>query len=79
MPVTLRELQKIIEEEFPGADVSGLEERNSRVTGAIVWPEFGSVDIWERNRLVRDKVRERLGLSGLNVGILLPMASKDEL
>ena len=74
MPVTLEELQQIIQNEFPGSDVAGIREENHRIKGNIVWKGFTGQDSWERNRQVTEKVRDKLGLRGLNVGFLFPLA-----
>ena len=74
MAATLEEVKQVIEYEFPGADVGGIQEENHRVIGSIVWKDFKGMDSKERHRLVTEKVRNRLGLRGINVGILFPLA-----
>lgn len=78
MPATLDEVREIIQEEFPGADVSELGEKDYRVTGTIVWDGFQHKDSWERNRMVTERVRDRLGMRGINIGILFPRAFRGE-
>src|SRR5256885_1281125 len=79
MPATLEEVQAIIQQEFPGSDVRGLKEENHRVVGTIIWDGFKHKDSEERNRLVTERVRNKLGLRGINVGILFPLAPGEEL
>ncbi len=79
MPATVEEVRKIIEAEFEGSNVSGITEDDHRIGGIIVWPGFKSLDSIERNQLVTEKVRDRLGLRGLNVGLLFPRASEEDL
>ncbi|MDQ2733125.1 MAG: hypothetical protein M3Y56_15845 [Armatimonadota bacterium] len=74
MPATLSEVQEIIREEFPNSIVDKITEENHRIGGIIEWPQFQDMDGEERNRLVTEKVRGRLGLRGLNVGFLFPRA-----
>lgn len=78
MPADLKEVQEVIQEEFPGADVSDLGENNYRVTGTIVWDGFQNKDSWERNRMVTERVRDRLGMRGINIGLLFPRAFRGE-
>jgi hypothetical protein len=74
MPATLQEVQKIIRDEFPGSDVAGIREEDHRIKGNIIWNGFKGQDARERNRQVTEKVRDKLGLKGLNVGFLFPLA-----
>jgi acid stress-induced BolA-like protein IbaG/YrbA len=79
MPATLEEVKQVIQTEFPGSDVDDVKEENHRVLGTIVWNGFKGKDSRERNRLVTEKVRNRLGLRGINVGILFPLAPGEKL
>lgn len=79
MPATLEEVQQIIQNEFPGSDVGGIREEHHRILGNIVWKGFKGQDISERSRLITEKVRDRLGLRGLNVGVLFPLAPGEKL
>ena len=79
MPATLEEVRNIIAESFPGANVDQVLETNHRIGGVIFWDDFRDKDITERNRLVSERVRKKLGLRGTNVGILFPLASEEEL
>ncbi len=74
MAATLAEVKQVIEEAFPGADIDGVQEDRYRVIGPIIWEDFRDLDYRERNRLVTERVRDRLGMRGINVGILLPLA-----
>ncbi len=78
MPATLEEVRKAIQQAFPDADVDSLQEQNHRVTGTIVSREFEGKDAWERNRLVTERVRDRLGLRGVNVGFPFPVAPGEQ-
>jgi len=79
MPATLEEVQKIIQDEFPGSDVASIREEDHRIKGNIVWQGFKGQDSRQRNRLVTEKVRDKLGLRGLNVGFLFPLAPGEKL
>jgi hypothetical protein len=79
MPATLEEVREVAQEVFPGADVNGLMEQNHRVVGEIIWDGFKERDIEERNRLVTERIRNRLGLKGINVGVLFPLAPGEHL
>ncbi len=79
MPATLEEVQKVIREAFPGADVKGIEEKNHRIFGSIIWKGFKKMKFEERNRQVTEKVRDKLGFEGIRVGILFPLAPKERL
>ncbi len=75
MPATLEEVRNVILQEFPDADPEDVVEEDHRIFGTIRSREFKPIkDSTERNRLVTTKVRDRLGLRGLNVGILFPRA-----
>jgi len=78
MPATLDEVKILISDAFPGADVSDIDIENHRIGGAIVWDGFAGKDSSERSRLVSEGVRDKLGLRGMNVGILLPLEKKDQ-
>jgi len=79
MPVTLEEVKQLIQEEFPGSDVDKVTEENHRVLGTIVWDQFQGMDSRERSRLITERVRDRLGLKGINIGILFPKAPGEPL
>ncbi|MCX6360658.1 MAG: hypothetical protein NT029_12660 [Armatimonadetes bacterium] len=79
MPATLTEVQEAILRAFPDADVTRIRQEGSRVLGVIVSSEFTDKEDRERNRLVSERVRELLGLRGLNVGILFPLAPGESL
>jgi hypothetical protein len=74
MPATLEEVKSLIQTQFPGSDANGLAEENHRVVGTIIWHGFKGMDSRDRNRLVTERIRDRLGLRGLNVGSLFPRA-----
>lgn len=79
MPATLEEIQNVIREAFPGSDAEGIEEKGHRVVGTIFWKGFKGKDFVERNRLVTEKIRDRLGFRGINIGTLFPLAPKEKL
>jgi len=70
----LDEVRRVVTSEFPGADVGQIREENHRVTGSIVWSSFRGMEYRERNRLITEKVRNKLGLKGINIGLLFPVA-----
>jgi hypothetical protein len=74
MPATIDEVKHVIQEVFPGSKVDEIIARNHRILGAIIWDQFQNMDVGARNRLVTGRVRDRLGLRGLNVGYLIPLA-----
>ncbi len=77
MPATVEEVKELIQREFPNSQVE-IGERNHRVTGTIVWGPFRDKSAERRNRLVTERVRNKLGYRGTNLGFLLPLASEDE-
>lgn len=77
MPATVEEVEQLIQEGFPGSEAE-VTEKNHRVVGTIFWDQFQGKDPGERNRLVTRMVRDPLGYKGINIGFLLPLASKDE-
>jgi acid stress-induced BolA-like protein IbaG/YrbA len=79
MPATLDEVRAVIEDAFPGAAVSVATGEDHRIAGTIVWPKFSDYEDTERHRLVIERVRNRLGLRGLNVGVLFPLAPGERL
>jgi acid stress-induced BolA-like protein IbaG/YrbA len=79
MPATVEEVRQLIRQSFGDADVSGIKEENHRVVGTIISSEFEGMDSRERTRLVTERVRNRLGLRGINVGILFPLAPGEKL
>jgi acid stress-induced BolA-like protein IbaG/YrbA len=78
MPATLDEVKQLIEQAFPGSNADDVKEEDHRIVGTIIWKEFKGKDAAERNRLVRDNVRNKLGYRGQNVGFLMPLARADE-
>jgi stress-induced morphogen len=79
MPATLDEVKQVIREAFPDANVDGVKEEDYRVLGTIVSQEFQDKNTRERNRLVTRRVRDKLGLRGINVGVLFPLAPGETL
>jgi hypothetical protein len=79
MPVTVEEVQKLIQEQFEGSDVHEIRERNHRVTGTIRWNGFNGKDIPERHRLITERVRNRFGMRGINIDVLFPLAPGESL
>lgn len=77
MPATVEEVKKLIQEEFPDS-VAEIDERNHRVTGTIIWSQFSGASAERRNKLVTERVRNKLGYRGTNLGFLVPLASEDE-
>lgn len=78
MSATVEEVKQLIEQEFPDSVVK-IDEENHRVTGIIIWRQFQNKSVERRNRLVTEKVRNKLGYRGTNIGFLLPLASADEI
>lgn len=78
MPATLKEVKSLIERELPGSDVAEIEEFGGRVFGTIRWDGFEQMNSEERNKYVATTVRDKLGLRGLNVGILFPRVPGEE-
>ena len=79
MQATLEEVKTLIEEGFPRSDVSQIAEDGHRITGVIYWEDFREMKMGERTQLVTKRVRDKLGLKGLNVGILFPLARGEKL
>jgi acid stress-induced BolA-like protein IbaG/YrbA len=79
MPATVDEVKQLIEQAFPGSNADDVKEQNHRIVGMIVWKDFKGKDVIERNRLVTDLVRNKLGYKGLNIGHLVPLAPGDKL
>jgi acid stress-induced BolA-like protein IbaG/YrbA len=79
MAASIDDVKTVILEEFPGADVAGVTEDNHRIFGVIISPEFEGKDPGQRNRMVTERVRDRLGWRGTNVGFLLPLAPGETL
>jgi acid stress-induced BolA-like protein IbaG/YrbA len=79
MPVTAEEVRTIIQRELPGARVDDLHTENFRVTGTIRWDGFRGKDTRQRHQLVTDKVRARLGMGAINVGVLHALTLEERL
>ncbi len=79
MPATVDDLKKVIQEEFEDSDFTDIDEENHRINGTIRWPGFKGKTIEERNRLVTEKIRRRLGYEGLSVGVLFPLTPGEQL
>ena len=80
MPVTIEEVQKLIQQKFPGSDVNELSQLpDYRIVGAIRWRGFQKMSNNDRNRLVTQMVRNELGLKGINVGVLIPLTPEEQL
>jgi acid stress-induced BolA-like protein IbaG/YrbA len=60
MPATLEQVKQVIQEAFPGAEVDRIQETNHRIFGEIIWDQFQGQDDVTRNRLVTQRVRDRL-------------------
>ncbi len=79
MPVTVEELKKVLQDEFPNSDVAGVTEKNHRVTGTVIWKGFKGKDSDERHRLIDERVLDKLGMRGINVGVLFLLAPGEKL
>lgn len=79
MPATLQEVKQLIQNEFPAANVNDLKAEDHRITGDIIWSGFENKEIKERYRLMSERVRDKLGLSGINVGNLLLLAPGEKI
>lgn len=79
MPATLAEVKDIILQEFPGANVTGLKEENYRILGPMWWDGFADMDIVKRNHLITERVRNKLGLTGMNIGVIFPLEPGEDL
>lgn len=79
MPSTVDQVRELIRSAFPDANVDGVTQENSKITGTIVWAGFEMMDPGERNKQITKKVRNVLGLRGLNVGVIYPLAPGEEL
>ena len=79
MPATISEVKQLIQTEFPTANVDQVTEENHRITGTIVWQDFKGKTIEERNRLVTERIRNRLGLNGMYIGVLFALAPGEKL
>jgi hypothetical protein len=74
MPVTVEEVKKILRHEFPGSDVGGITEKDHEVVGTIIWKGFKGKDPEARGQLLLDRVLDKLGMRGINIGFLYPLA-----
>ena len=80
MPISLQEVQQLVQKQFPGATIDELEQRpNLRILGTIRWQGFRGMGDGDRNTLVTQKVRNELGLRGINIGVLVPLAPGESL
>jgi len=79
MPATLDEVRGIIRDSFPGANVEVSLKPDNIITGTIYSEEFKNKDVSARNNLVWERVRNKLGLRGINVGVLFPLAPGERL
>lgn len=80
MPATREEVETLVHQAFPNAEAeiklgAGFDE----VWGYIYWPEFKGMNLNERNKLVTERVRSKLGYRGLNVGLLIPIVKGEKL
>jgi hypothetical protein len=78
MPVTVNELDILIKDAFPGATVT-LEEADHRITGKVRWDGFKGVELEDRSQMMRKRVRDVLGLNGMNVGVIFTLAPRERL
>lgn len=78
MPATVDEVKQLIQDGFPDSE-SFVEENDHRIVGTIRWKGFKKMDPRERNQIVTDRVRNKLGYRGLNIGFILPLAPGDKL
>ena len=76
---TLANVKNAIQNGFPGTEVIELTEEHHKVVGTIVWKGFKGKNPTERHHLITEKVRNRLGSSAINVGILFPLAPGETL
>lgn len=73
MPATRQEVENLILQGFPNAHVD-LQEDDHRVVGTIISEKFKNMESEQRNELVTKEIRDKLGLNGINVGFLFPLA-----
>jgi hypothetical protein len=79
MPATLEDVRNLVSEGFPGSDVSEILEENHRVFGTVRWNGFSDYSQEDRNRLVTQRVRNKLGFKALNVGMLFPRVPGEDI
>ena len=72
MPATVDEIKILIEKEFTGS-FNKIEIKNYRITGTIVWNGFKNKTPETRNKIVIEKIRNKIGFRGTNLGFLLPL------
>ena len=77
MPATPAQVSALIKTKFPGAEPH-IQTTMGRINGTIVWRGFARMSVSDRNKLVSERIRDALGLNGLNIGILFPLASEEE-
>ena len=66
-----QDVRKILENAFPGIDVSTEVLPDGRITGSVVWSGFTNLDHVERQSEIRAVLREKLGADAQMVGVLL--------
>ncbi len=79
MPATLAEVKDILLKEFPGVDVTAVKEDNYRILGPIWWNGFENMDVLERNHLITERIRKKLGYKAMNVGVIFPLVPGENL
>jgi hypothetical protein len=66
-----RKVREILENAFPGIDISTEMLPDGRITGSVVWAGFTDLDHVDRQSEIRALLREKLGADAQQVGVLL--------
>jgi hypothetical protein len=74
MPLTPDQIKAAIEASFPKADTTGIEGTGGRVYGEFVWSGFKGQTIPQRLEIFRTRVRDPLGVQGVDLGTVVPLA-----
>lgn len=72
MPIMLEELRHLIEMAFPNADTTRIyqDQTTLYIQGQVTWEGFRGMDCTDRHALASRRVRDGIGLRGLNVGLI---------
>ena len=76
---TLQQVQDLVKQADPNANVASIEQRGDRIFGSVRSEQFGKMSADERTAWINKHVRRPLGGDAFNVGAIVAMGPQESL